>query len=132
MCQNLFFNKAAGPGRATLSKKRLWYRSFAVKFAEFLRTLIFKEHLRWLILCPVLLKQLYSFPFNQFQFVIFNPWTILRNWITFYWNSVEKPSLVRGDSRGLTNETYLLKSIVSSKQYLRGLKTATWVWWSGV
>ena len=33
---------------ATLLKKDLWHRCFAVKFAKFLRTPFFTEHLRWL------------------------------------------------------------------------------------
>ena len=34
---------------ATLLKKDLWYRYFPVNFAKFLRTLFFREHLRWLL-----------------------------------------------------------------------------------
>ena len=33
---------------ATLLKKDLWHRCFSVKFAKFLRTSFFMEHLRWL------------------------------------------------------------------------------------
>ena len=33
-----FFNKVAGLRPATLLKKRLWHRCFAVNFAKFLRT----------------------------------------------------------------------------------------------
>ena len=36
--QSLFFNKVAGLGPATLLKRRLWHRCFAVNFAKFLRT----------------------------------------------------------------------------------------------
>ena len=50
LCQSLFFNKIAGLGPATLLKKRLWHRCFAVKFAKFLRTPFVTEHLRWLLL----------------------------------------------------------------------------------
>ena len=39
LCQSLFFSKF-------LLKKRLWH----MKFAKFLRTLFFTEHLRWLLL----------------------------------------------------------------------------------
>ena len=35
---------------ATLLKKRLWHRCFPVKFAKFLRTPFFTEHLWWLLL----------------------------------------------------------------------------------
>ena len=35
---------------ATLLKKRLWHRCFAMKFAKFLRTTFFAEHLWWLLL----------------------------------------------------------------------------------
>ena len=40
LCQSLFFNKVAG----------LRHRYFPVKFAKFLRTSFFTEHLRWLLL----------------------------------------------------------------------------------
>ena len=50
LCQSLFFNKAAGLRSTTLLKKRLWHRCFPVKFAKLLRTPIFKERLRWLLL----------------------------------------------------------------------------------
>ena len=35
---------------ATLLKKRLWHRCFPMKFAKFLRTTFFTEHLWWLLL----------------------------------------------------------------------------------
>ena len=35
---------------ATLLKKGLWHRCFPVNFVNFLRTPIFREHLRWLLL----------------------------------------------------------------------------------
>ena len=38
LCQGLFFNKVSGLRPATLLKKRLWHRCFAVNFAKFLRT----------------------------------------------------------------------------------------------
>ena len=34
----------------TAQKKRLWHRCFPVRFAKFLRTPFFTEHLRWLLL----------------------------------------------------------------------------------
>ena len=43
LCQSLFFNKVAGLMLATLLKKRLWYRSFPLKFAKFLRTLFLQN-----------------------------------------------------------------------------------------
>ena len=42
LCQSLFFNKATF---ATLLKKKLWHRSFPVKFVKFLRALFYTEHL---------------------------------------------------------------------------------------
>ena len=50
LCHSLFFNKGPGLRPVTLLKKRLWYRCFPVKFAKFLRTPFFTEHLRWLLL----------------------------------------------------------------------------------
>ena len=47
LCQILFFNKVRP---ATLLKKRLWHRCFAVNFERFLKTPIFIEHLQWLLL----------------------------------------------------------------------------------
>ena len=38
LCQSLFFNKVTGLRSATLLKKRLWHRCFAVNFARPLRT----------------------------------------------------------------------------------------------
>ena len=61
LCQNLFFNKVAGLGPATLLKKRLWHRCFHVKFPKFLRTLSFTEHLGgwfwfdWVLNMPLLI-----------------------------------------------------------------------------
>ena len=37
------------------------------------------------------------------------------------------PGLMRGDTGGLTNETYLSKPVVSSEQYLSGLKPTNWL-----
>ena len=50
LCQSLFFNKVAGLSPATLLKKRFWHRWFPVKFAKFLITPFFTEHLWWLLL----------------------------------------------------------------------------------
>ena len=50
LCQCLFFNKVEGLRSATLLKKRLWCKCFPVNSAKFVRTLFFKEHLRWLLL----------------------------------------------------------------------------------
>ena len=38
LCQSLFFNKVAGLRPATLLKKRLWHRCFALSFTKVLRT----------------------------------------------------------------------------------------------
>ena len=50
LCQSLFFNKVADLRRATLSKKKLWHRCFAMNFVKFLRTSILIEHFWWLLL----------------------------------------------------------------------------------
>ena len=50
LCQSIFFNKVADLRPVTLLKKRLWNRCFPMKFAKFLRTPFFKEHLCWLLL----------------------------------------------------------------------------------
>ena len=50
--QSLFLNEVAGLNPVTLLKKRLWYRSFPVDFAKFLRTPFLVEHLWWLLLGP--------------------------------------------------------------------------------
>ena len=50
LCQSLFFNNVTGQGPPTLLKKSLWHRCFPVNFAKLLRTPIFVEHLRWLLL----------------------------------------------------------------------------------
>ena len=47
MMQTLF-NKVAGSQACNFIKKRLKHRPFPVKFAIFLRTPLFTEHLRWL------------------------------------------------------------------------------------
>ena len=39
---------------ATLLKRRLWRRCFPVNFAKFLRTTLFTEHLRWLLLQKII------------------------------------------------------------------------------
>ena len=44
------FNKVAGLRRATLLKKRLWYRCLPVSFTKFLRRPFFIDHLWWLLL----------------------------------------------------------------------------------
>ena len=49
LCQRLFFNKVAGLGPASLSKRRLWRRCFLVNFAKFLRTPLFTEQLWWML-----------------------------------------------------------------------------------
>ena len=52
LCWSLFFNKVSGlrpSGLQNVLKKRLQHRCFPVKFARFLRTSIFTEHLWWLL-----------------------------------------------------------------------------------
>ena len=61
------------------------------------------------------------------QFVIFNPWKVPWNWITFYQNYFVIPlgflyHLIRRDSGRLANEAFTSNPIVSSKQRLNGLK----------
>ena len=48
--QSLLFNKVAGLRSVNLLKKRLCHRCFPVIFAKFLRTPLFTEHLRRLLL----------------------------------------------------------------------------------
>ena len=50
LCQSLCFNKFADLRPATLLKKRLWHRFFPVNFAKFLKTPLFTQHLRQLLL----------------------------------------------------------------------------------
>ena len=61
MCQCLFFHKVVGLRPTTLLKQRLWHRCFPVDFAKFLRTPIFTEHLRWLLLYLVKVTTLLNF-----------------------------------------------------------------------
>ena len=60
-----FFNKFADLRPATLLKKRLWHRCFTVNSTKFLRTPFLTEHLRWLLLIKVLLKELTTDYFLQ-------------------------------------------------------------------
>ena len=46
---SLFFNKVAGLKACKFITKGLQHRCFPVKFAKFLRTSFFTEHLRWLL-----------------------------------------------------------------------------------
>ena len=49
-CRSLFFNIGAGLLASKFIKKSLQQWCFPVKFAKFLVTLFFREHLRWLLL----------------------------------------------------------------------------------
>ena len=49
LCWSLF-NKVAGLKAWNVIKNKLQQRCFSVKFAKFLRTPLFTEHLRWLLL----------------------------------------------------------------------------------
>ena len=49
-CVTFFFNKVAGPQNCNFIKKRLQHRFFPMKFAKFLRTPCFIEHIQWLLL----------------------------------------------------------------------------------
>ena len=44
------FNKVADPQNSNIIKKRFQHRYFPVKFAKFLRTPCFTDHLPWLLL----------------------------------------------------------------------------------
>ena len=57
LCQSFFFNEVAILRSATLFKKRFWHRCFPLNFAKFLRTSFLKEHLRWLLIKPILESQ---------------------------------------------------------------------------
>ena len=48
MCRS-FFDKVTGLQNCNFIKKSLQHRCFPVKFAKFLRTPFFTEHLRWLL-----------------------------------------------------------------------------------
>ena len=50
LCWSLFFNKYAGLKACNFFKKILQHKFFSVKFAKFLRTPFFKEHVQWLLL----------------------------------------------------------------------------------
>ena len=53
-CARVFFSKVVGLRPAILLKMRLWNRCLPVNFAKFLRTPIFIEHLRWLLLKKII------------------------------------------------------------------------------
>ena len=55
-----FFNKVAGLRPATLLKKSLWLRCFAVNFAKFVRTRFFTEDF-WCLLLFMLLHNPVTF-----------------------------------------------------------------------
>ena len=48
-CVAVFSNKVAGPQNSNFIKKRLQHRFFPVKFANFLRTPCFRDHLQRLL-----------------------------------------------------------------------------------
>ena len=50
VCQSLFFINVVGLKPGILLKKRLWHTCFPVNFLKFLRTPLFIEHIRWLLL----------------------------------------------------------------------------------
>ena len=54
LCWSLFFIKLA----CNFIKKRLQHRRFPVKSANFFRTAIFTEHLRWLLLIMLSVRKL--------------------------------------------------------------------------
>ena len=58
------FNKVAGLRPATLVKKSLSYWCFPVNFVNFVRTPVFIEHLRWLLL-RVATKKTWAFAYKK-------------------------------------------------------------------
>ena len=69
-CQSLFFNKIAGLRIAILRKKRLWQSCFPVNFANFLKTLFFKEPLRGLLLYLVFFSHQLVDTINNFEVIL--------------------------------------------------------------
>ena len=61
----------SGLGPTTLLKKGLQHRYFPVNFAKFLRTPIFIEHLRWLLL--FFISRFSSFHVNENVYFLFHP-----------------------------------------------------------
>ena len=61
------FNRAAGLQACDFIKKRLQYRCFPVSIAKLLRTPFFTEHLRWLLLAPVIVAFLKRFQTMSFR-----------------------------------------------------------------
>ena len=53
LCLESLFNKVAGLQRYNFIKKKLQHRIFPVNIAKFLRTVLFIEHLWWLLLSPI-------------------------------------------------------------------------------
>ena len=49
-------NKVVSLEASHFIRKRLKYRCFSVNIAKFLRTMFFKEHLRWLLLCYIFIR----------------------------------------------------------------------------
>ena len=65
--QSVVFNKVSGLRPAALLKKRLWHRCFPVNFAKFLRTAIFIEYLRLLLLLSNITFLMRSFKDKNIQ-----------------------------------------------------------------
>ena len=88
-----FLTKLQAWRPATLLKKRLWHRCFAVNFTKFLRTPFLTEHIRWLLLdfwkhepfyvyVQVLIRTITKFSNNDGNFghlCVRTKWMILRN-----------------------------------------------------
>ena len=67
LCQSLFFDKVAGLGPATLSKKRLWPRCFPVNFSKVLRTPFYRTPSRDCTWEP----DLFLFAFEMWNYSLF-------------------------------------------------------------
>ena len=67
LCQSLSFNKSAGLRPATIENAAL-AQVFSCEFSKFLRTLLFIEHLQWLLLDSFFLRINFSWKFHTFSF----------------------------------------------------------------
>ena len=54
MCRTLFLSKVKEWKKTTLLKNRLRHMCFAVSFFETFKSIFFSEHLRWMLLNPIL------------------------------------------------------------------------------
>ena len=81
LCQRFFFNKVAGQACNFIKKESL-AQVFSCEFCQISKNNFLTEHLRywllyWFCLCAIIWILF-------IQFVIFNPWKVLWNWIGFF------------------------------------------------